>query len=280
MSDLASAVSERHEAMRNAPVRQDTQAFGAVDQERILQLIGLNPRDPRAHAVIAVARRYGLDPVLGHISIIPRSQMPYITRDGYLHIAHRSGQLDGIEVLEGPERRGNEWHARVAIFRKDMAHAFVYPGRAELARENGPEMAITRAERRALKRAFAVTLPREFGDEDEGQPFPPAPILPRPEATQAPERPDPAPSPGPERQAPTQGDETADESGPEMMRPVQRRAMFVLFSQLGIGDDERVQRLGLTSEIVGRDITSSSQLTKSEAELLLSELNRKLDERK
>ncbi len=292
MADLASAVSERHEEMRNAPARQqEAPAFGPINDERVLQLVGLDPRSPIAHAVVAVARRYGLDPLLGHIAIIPRSNMPYITRDGYLYIAHRNGNLDGIEVLEGPERRGNEWHARVAVHRKDMAHAFIYPGRAELARDNGPEMCIARAERRALRRAFAVTLPREFGDDEgTGTPaYPAAPILPAPYATQAPEPAAPAPSRAP---SPTAGreplvaapaapaqddDETADRDGPEMIRDVQRRAMFLLFNQLGITD--RDARLNATSGIVERKIESSAQLTKPEAELLLSELNRLLDER-
>jgi hypothetical protein len=153
--------------------------FGPPDHARILALIGLNPSDPKAHAVVAVAERYGLDPVLGHIQIIGSSRMPYITRDGFLFIAHRSGQLDGIEVVDGPRRdeREREWTALVAVYRKDMGRPFTYPGRAELGRDNGPEMALARAERRALRRAFAVTLPSAFvEDEYDTRAQPPQPL--------------------------------------------------------------------------------------------------------
>jgi hypothetical protein len=147
-------------------------AFGPPDPERILQILGLNPRDPKAHAVVAVCQRYGLDPLLGHVVLIGESRLPYITRDGYLYVAHASGQLDGMEVIDGPRRDGpgREWTATVAVYRKDMSKAFAYPGRCDTARENGPEMALARSERRGLKRAFKVSVPGGVFIEDEGDP--------------------------------------------------------------------------------------------------------------
>lgn len=299
MADLATTVRERAATIgnrdRNLPA--PAQGFGTPDQEKILRLIGLDPRDPKAHAVVAVARRYDLDPVLGHISIIPRSNMPYITRDGYLYIAHRSGQLDGIEVLEGPTRDGTEWHARIAVYRKDMSHAFVYPGRCELGRDNGPEMAITRGERRALRRAFAVTLPREFGDDD-GTDLAGLHVKPEtagnPAGMLAPERPPEAARrtetaergravtdvPLPVEPAGDYGPDPADQPGPELLHEAQRRAIFRLASMLGLAtDDKRAERLALFSEIVGRDVASSTELSRIEAQLLVRELDRRISER-
>lgn len=168
---LSETVQREAERLSSLPSRvDDTDAFGAIDEVKILKMIGLNPADPRAHAVVAVARRYALDPVLGHIEVLKDSSRPYITRDGYLHIAHRSRMLDGLEVVDGPRREGSEFVCRVAVYRKDMSRPFIYPGRAAVGRDNAPEMSLARAERRALKRAFAVTVPHDFGDDDEERP--------------------------------------------------------------------------------------------------------------
>lgn len=264
-SRLAEAV-ERAE-QRDA-VEVETAAFGATNQEQILKLIGLDPRDPKAHAVVAVARRYALDPVLGHIAIIPRSNMPYITRDGYLHIAHRSGQLDGIEVMDGPRREGSEWAVSVAVYRRDMQHAFVYPGRASVANDNGPEMCIARAERRALKRAFAVTLPADFGEADGEVAGPVAAQWhsDRLASTETDENPSASTLGTPNR-------EIQSEAREDEVSEKQRAAIFAQCTRLGIADSEqRQQRLDLFGGIVGRDVTSTKDLNRYEASLLISTL--------
>lgn len=122
------------------------------------RILGLDPNDPRVRAAMVICDRYGLDPLLKHVVVIPNSGA-YITRDGLLHIAHRSGLLDGIEIVGQPEvdQRHKEWTCRVAVHRKDWAHPVVMPGRYPAAARYGPEMAITRAERAALKRAFDIT---------------------------------------------------------------------------------------------------------------------------
>jgi hypothetical protein len=135
---------------------------GAFDprNEQILNYLGLSPRDPKSAAVVAVARRYDLDPVLKHVIVIPKGGV-YITRDGLLHVAHSSGQLDGIVVEQEPTLSddGREWVARVSVYRKDMGHPFTYPGRYPVSgsnKEYAQEMALKAAESHALRRAFAV----------------------------------------------------------------------------------------------------------------------------
>lgn len=130
----------------------------ALDHEGILRSLNLNPRDPKTQAMLLVCERYGIDPLMKHAVLI--SGNIYVTRDGYLHVAHRSGQFDGIEVLETGETP-THYTAKVAVYRKDMRHPFTYTGRfpksERMAKTFGPEMAVKVAEVQALRRAFNVT---------------------------------------------------------------------------------------------------------------------------
>ncbi len=146
-----------------------------IQPGKVLSYLGLNPDDPKSQAVVAVAQRYDLDPLLKHVIVIPKGGV-YITRDGLLHVAHRSGQLDGIVVEQEPKlsEDGKEWTARVSVYRKDMRHPFTFPGRYAVNggnREYAQEMALKAAEAHALRRAFDVTgLPAL----DEQRPEPPS----------------------------------------------------------------------------------------------------------
>jgi hypothetical protein len=141
------------------------------DWPAVLSYLGLNPANPESKALMLVCQRYGLDPLLGHVRILQMA--PYITRDGMIDIAHRSGQLDGIVVDE--LRRSSDdsgWTAYVAVWRKDMSHPFRYGARCRdnerQGREGlGPEMATARAERRALKRAFRIATSDEYQPDAE-----------------------------------------------------------------------------------------------------------------
>ena len=129
----------------------------AVDQTAILRALKLDPRDPNTQALLLVCQRYDLDPLMKHMVLI--SGNPYITRDGYLHVAHRSGQFDGMEVVDAGEN-DHEWWAAVSVWRKDMGRPFTYRGRYPKSGQQkryGPEMAIKVAEVMALRRAFSVT---------------------------------------------------------------------------------------------------------------------------
>jgi hypothetical protein len=303
MSDLKDTVAAKRAELEHAPaLPTSTAAFGTVDGARVLSMIGLDPRDPKAHAVVAVAERYGLDPVLGHIQIISNSRMPYVTRDGYLFIAHKSGQLDGIEVVDGPRREVNEWVAKVAVYRKDMARPFTYPGRADLSRDNGPEMALARAERRALLRAFAITLPHDVFAEDEYDrrtsetqrgpvtPRDPAPAAPYGDERSLPDQTPPShtePSPAPPHRATPSRTavspdmpmtevnlpEDTDDDHDVFADPItagQMKALHAGFKDIGIAD--RTERLAMVSGVIGHDVGSASDLNLAEATQVLNEL--------
>jgi hypothetical protein len=144
----------------SAPQRALAEAVdaGKVSMSAILKAVGINPNDATHQAALLACERYELDPLLKHIVVIPGAG-PYITRDGWLHIAHRVGTFDGMEVVETGED-ANYWTAKVAVYRKDMGRPFAYVGRYPKAGSNkkyGPEMAIKTAEVAALRRAFPVS---------------------------------------------------------------------------------------------------------------------------
>lgn len=151
------------------------EAAPVVVGRRVLAALGLDPDKIEAQALVLLCNRYQLDPLLGHVRIIQTQQgpRPYITRDGMLEVAHRSGQLDGIVVEE--QRRnseGNGWTAYVSVWRRDMSHPFTYGAQCkdhetQAKAGNGPEMALARAERRALKRAFSIPT-AEGADAEDG----------------------------------------------------------------------------------------------------------------
>lgn len=177
------------------PTRSDPISPVKVDYAAILKDIGLDPNDPKAQAVVLVCQRYDLDPVLRHVLLIKptagEEARLYITRDGLLHVAHKSGQLNGIQVLEQTET-DTHFRAVVAVYRKDMDHPFTYVGRYQRTRLQwvddldaqgkkiwekgddgksrprrkqeervhpyGPEMAVKCAESMCLRRAFDVAI--------------------------------------------------------------------------------------------------------------------------
>lgn len=137
-------------------VLADTGAI-QIDQAKVLQALKLNPADPKTQALLLVCDRYNLDPLMKHMVLIEGN--PYVTRDGYLHVAHQSGQFDGMEQGEAGET-ADEWWAYVSVYRKDMTRPFTYRGRYPKSGSNkkyGPEMALKVAEVMALRRAFDVT---------------------------------------------------------------------------------------------------------------------------
>ena len=193
-----------------AKTEPETQGY-TIDREAVLRSLGLNLKDVNAQTLLLTCERYGLDPILKHMVLI--QGRPYVTRDGLLHVAHRSGQLDGIEVLEQDETTTHHV-AKVAVYRKDMGRPFTYIGRYPKAGSNkayGPEMAVKCAEVMALRRAFDVGLcaREELWDQEadeapiqaQARSLPPVPGEPEPEAEPMPSRPAPRPTPRPQTEA-------------------------------------------------------------------------------
>ena len=134
------------------------------ERDRLVrQLILKNASDDQLRLVLAICDRYGFDPLLKHVALIAGSL--YVTRDGLMHVAHASGQLDGIEVEAAQDEEGY-WVATVKVHRKDKAHPFTYTAYqkehqnlSSPAWRNAPRaMTVKCGEVMALRRAFDVSL--------------------------------------------------------------------------------------------------------------------------
>jgi hypothetical protein len=139
-----------------------TQTSDEKRELALLKAIGLDRAAPEQREIaLAIAKRYDLDLLLKHLVLI--EGRPYITRDGLLHIAHRSGVLDGIETSE-PVITDGEWRVSCSVYRKDMTRPFTYFGRYPTKGGNqrfAPEMATKVAESMAMRRAFDVAAPSQ-----------------------------------------------------------------------------------------------------------------------
>ena len=138
-----------------------------IDEAGVLQALGLNPRDSKVQALALVAERYGLDLILKQVFLIQGTV--YVSHAGLLSIAHRSGDLDGIEVEV--EEEPTKFVATAKIYRKSMSRPFVYTDECyknEQAVKDKRKRAITRAERNALRRAFDVGV--DVYEDDRPEP--------------------------------------------------------------------------------------------------------------
>jgi hypothetical protein len=146
--------------MTNAVTKADTAVTPAQFNEALIKAVGWDRVPPEQRALaLHICERYGLDPMLRHVVMVEGK--PYITRDGLLHVAHRSGVFDGIEVTD-PVLGDTHWTARATVYRKDMTRPFVYSGRYPKTGGNArfaPEMAVKVSEVMSLRRAFDVSAP-------------------------------------------------------------------------------------------------------------------------
>jgi hypothetical protein len=205
-----------------------------------------------------LAAKYQLDPLLNEVAVIGTKQglRPYITRDGMLTIAHRSGQFDGITTDELREGE-HGWAATVTVWRKDMSHGFTYSagcGRSEpqAAQGHGAEMALARAERRALRRAFNIPTSEEEAEEAGNWPRSPAGEMAPPEEVGT------SPSP------------PAVSTDVPMLTREQTREITALVTELGLaGREQRGPMLAYLSTILGREVETTGSLTEAEGEILL-----------
>lgn len=150
--------------------------------ELVRNMCAKNCTDDEFELLIALANKYGLDPLAKQIWAVKynpnETARIFAGRDGLLVIAHRSGQFDGFGEPEFIyDDKGEVTSVKATVYRKDITHPFVqYAWMKEdnlkqgvwLTRPN--TMLLKVAEVRALKHAFAITgiyTPEEMQDDPQ-----------------------------------------------------------------------------------------------------------------
>jgi hypothetical protein len=95
----------------------------AERRRMFLNLIQKNISEDQLRLLFGICDRYGFDPMLKHVILIQQGM--YVTRDGMLQYAHRTGLFDGMEEVEKAQDKAGKWHVTVAVYRKGCARPFV-----------------------------------------------------------------------------------------------------------------------------------------------------------
>jgi phage recombination protein Bet len=138
--------------------------------------------------LMQLSRTYGLDPFAKQIWAVKYPNAPaaiFCGRDGFIAIAHRNGNFDGMESGTRLDENG-ELIGWCKVYRKDMSHPFVVEVPfAEYIQRNKqgevtkfwrekPKTMITKvAESHALRRAFGISglySPEEIDTGDRPEP--------------------------------------------------------------------------------------------------------------
>lgn len=137
--------------------------------------------------LIELANRYQLDPFAKQIWAVKYNDRPaqvFAGRDGYLAIAHRSGQFNGMQSNIDRDSEGKILSATCRVWRKDMEHPFErtvfleeYNTGKGVWKEKPATMIIKVAEAQALRLAFNIS---GLYDSSEFEAEPPHRIEPQP----------------------------------------------------------------------------------------------------
>ncbi len=234
----------------------DPQEVAALAWERLFA--GVPDEDVKL--ALAICGRYGLDPLLRHVVLVPGGKSGrhsvYITRDGLLHVAHASGRAWSLEVGE-PERRQNPYSGKEDIYLRGRLRVADQEGReqvfeggvwfSEYAQKGGAWSTHPAAmhqkvlEVYLLRRAFDVALTplEEVGGSVEA-------LEARPSLPEGP-------------------------SGKPLPAPSGAQRVKELLGVLGL---EREEARRLVSRIVEREVRSFRDLEALEVDLALEELER------
>ncbi len=170
--------------MSDLPATMSNAVPATYDREK-LQLIrdmfAKGASDNEFGVMIELARKYQLDPFARQIWLVKYGDNPaqiFCGRDGYLAIAHRSGQFDGIQ--SGSRIVDDELIGWCKVYRKDMSHpievevyASEYSTGKNLWRDKPRTMIQKVAEAHALRRAFSISglySPEEIDTGDRPEP--------------------------------------------------------------------------------------------------------------
>jgi hypothetical protein len=166
--------------------RRDSSAVEAAnpDVRKAIRMLGLNPDDPKAHALLLVCKRYDLDPFLGHVSIYKDGGL-YVHAAAYVHLANQHPAYEGYRVVK-QWQADKQWWAEVEVYHTGWRYPSVGVARSAKNKpkkggqgtyldDDADEKAVTKALRRALRRSFNVDWPHPYYEANPaGEPVVPS----------------------------------------------------------------------------------------------------------
>jgi phage recombination protein Bet len=152
--------------------------YSADELQLIRDVCARDCTETEFRLLIQLAKTYRLDPFSRQIWAVKYGSNPaqiFCGRDGYLAIAHRSGQFDGME--SGTRTEGGELVGWCRVYRRDMSHPFeveVYASEYSTGRnlwKDKPRTMIQKvAEAQCLRRAFSISGLYSPEEIDTGEP--------------------------------------------------------------------------------------------------------------
>jgi hypothetical protein len=144
----------------------------------VLTYQNIRRNDPLLRIALLVCARYGLDLLLGHVSIIETrggARRVYVTRDGYRDLAVKRGLIDGVRIVEEYQHDGTfvcvVWINAVGRAHPFEGRGYCDPGEPQYKAGRGRDQARARAERRALRWVVSLDV-QGLDDEDDDEPEP------------------------------------------------------------------------------------------------------------
>jgi phage recombination protein Bet len=148
------------------------------DKALIRQTVAKGATDSEFKLLLYTAAKYDLDPLVKQIWCVKYGDKPaaiYTSRDGFLHLAHKSGQFDGMETVAIHNAKGELTGAKCSVWRKGYGRPFVVEVALKEYNTNQnqwskmPETMIKKvAESQCLRRAFDISGLYEPGEIDDG----------------------------------------------------------------------------------------------------------------
>ena len=137
--------------------------------EFLRSTVAKNSTDEEFKLFLLLSEKYGLDPWAKEIWFIKYNEKStpaiFTSRDGYIKIAHASGQFDGMESYTIDDENGVPIKAVAMVYRKDASRPFKAEIKVSEYNKGGnptwktfpSAMAMKVAEVAALKRAFSIS---------------------------------------------------------------------------------------------------------------------------
>jgi len=156
--------------------------WSAEDRALIQKTVARGTTESEFKLFLYTATKYELDPLIKQVWCVKYGNAPaaiFTGRDGFLHIAHRTGQFNGMETVPNFNEKGELVSATCKVWRKDMDNPFVvtvYRQEYDTHKSNWAKMPITMlqkvAESQALRRAFDISglyAPEEYNPAETSQ---------------------------------------------------------------------------------------------------------------